>query len=160
MTEPTASRASLPEDYGLPPDSELLPWSYVDERLRAAMHYWLASVGPDGAPHARPIDGMWLDARLYFGGGADTRWVRNITANPSVTVHLPEAEQAVIIDGAVSTTKPDANLAQRLADESNRKYDYGQTAADYEGVEVFMFTPSVAFAWKTLFKDATRFRFE
>jgi len=157
--EPKASRATLPTDYGLPPDSEVLAWSFVDARLASSSHYWLASVGPGGAPHVRPIDGMWLDARLYFGGGPDTRWVRNIVANPSATVHLPDAQQAVILDGSVSKTKPDAELAARLAEESNTKYGYGQKAADYEGVEVMMFTPRVAFAWKELLKDATRFEF-
>ena len=157
--EPKASRATLPKDYGLPLDSKVLDWSYVDARLAAATHYWLATVGPDGAPHARPVDGMWLDARLYFGGGPQTRWVRNLKSNPRATVHLEDAAQAVILDGEVSTVAPDRDLAERLTAESNRKYDYNQTPSDYEGVEVMVFTPRVAFAWKQLFQDATRFEF-
>ena len=68
--EPVATRPRLPEDYGVPTDTEgLLSWSHVDRRLTEAKHYWLSTVTPDGAPHTRPIDGFWLDGRLYFGGG-------------------------------------------------------------------------------------------
>jgi uncharacterized pyridoxamine 5'-phosphate oxidase family protein len=158
--EPTASRASLHKDYGLPDDSEVLPWSYVDERLSAAKHYWMATVGPDGRPHVRPIDGIWLDGTLYFGGGPTVRWMRNIAANPRVSVHLEDAEQAVILDGEVGSSRPAHELAVRLAEISNAKYEeFPQTVEDFEKEELLTFTPRVAFAWKTLYKDATRFRF-
>ena len=120
--EPHASRATLPDDYGLPPDSELLAWSLVDARLAAASHYWIGTVGPQRTPVVRPIDGMWADEKLYFGGGAQTRWVRNLAENPRVTINLEDAEQAVILEGSVARTKPDAALANRLAEDSNRKY--------------------------------------
>lgn len=157
--EPRASRASLPKDYGLPTDSEVLPWSYVEERLTAAMHYWLATVATDGTPHVRPIDGMWLDGALYFGGSPASRWVRNAAGNPSISLHLEDAESAVILEGEAAVAKPDRALAERLAEASNAKYDFGQTPEDYEGARVGAFRPRVAFAWKTLYKDATRFDF-
>lgn len=157
--KPTASRARLPKDYGLPPDSELLPWSYVEERLTAAMHYWIATVSPDGTPHVRPIDGMWLDGKLYYGGSERSRWVRNIAKNPSISVHLEDAESAVILEGEVTMARPNHELAVRLTDASNAKYHFGQTPELYENAEVGAFSPHVAHAWKTLYKDATRFEF-
>ena len=68
------TRPRMPAEYGVPRDDrELLPWSHVSRRMRAAKHYWLATVTPAGAPHCRPIAGMWVDDRLYFGGSADSR---------------------------------------------------------------------------------------
>jgi len=93
--EPSSVRpVRFPAAYGQPggPDS-LLPWSYVEERLRAAANYWITTVGPPARPHARPVDGVWVGGALCFGGSPETRWVRNLIANPSISVHLSsEAE--------------------------------------------------------------------
>ncbi len=63
MTEPIASRVRLPPDYGLSEDSPLLAWSVVDQRLAAALQYWITTADAAGTPIARPIDGMWLVLR-------------------------------------------------------------------------------------------------
>ena len=81
--EPVADRPRIPEDYGIPTDTEgLLPWSYVAGRLADAKHYWLSTVTPSGAPHTRPVDGFWLDGRLYFGGGAEVALATQPGAEP------------------------------------------------------------------------------
>ena len=160
--EPVATRPRLPEEYGVPTDTEtLLPWSYVDGRLAEAKHYWLSTVTPGGAPHTRPIDGFWLDGRLYFGGGAEVGWRRNLERNPRACVNLEDGEQAVILHGTVSVERSDRALAERLFEMSRAKYDesHGQSADDYEGQDVLVFEPSVAFGWKVFFEDATRWRF-
>ena len=74
----------VPAAYGTPggPD-RLLPWSYVEERLRAASNYWITTVGPSARPHARPVDGVWVDGALCFGGSPETRWVRNLMISVS-----------------------------------------------------------------------------
>lgn len=135
----------------------LLPWSYVEERLSAAKHYWLATVTPKGLPYTRPIDGFWLDDKLFFGGSESARWRRNLADNPGACVNLEDGWQAVILHGEVETVRPDHALAVRLAEASNEKYDYAQKLEDYEGVEILMFKPRVVIAWKTLYEDATRF---
>ena len=74
-------RPQLPEEYGVPADSDgVLPWEFVEQRLTAAVNYWLATVGPTGAAHVRPVDGVWVDGALCFGGSPKTRWVRNLHA--------------------------------------------------------------------------------
>jgi hypothetical protein len=160
MGDPVAARAHLPAGYGLPADSPTLPWAAVDERLRGAMHYWIATVGADGAATARPIDGMWLDNALWFGGDPASRWRRNLDVNPRASIHLEDAERAVIVEGEVQTTRPDHDLAVRLVEASNAKYAMGQTIADYEGEALFTLRPRVVLAWTLLYKDATRFTFE
>ena len=156
--KPVASRLSLPPDYGLPADSPLLPWREVDERLAKALHYWISTVGADGTPIARPIDGMWVDCALYFGGDPKSRWRRNLARNPSVCITLEDAERAVILEGSVAVETPNAALAARLVEQANQKYKMNQTADEYMA-QTCVFTPSKAMAWTLLYKDATRFRF-
>ena len=154
-----ASRPAIPEVYV---GSEgwragLLPWSYVEERLTAAKHYWLSTVTPKGLPYTRPIDGFWLDDKLFFGGSEEARWRRNLANNPGASIKREDCWQAVIAQGEVEIVQPDHPLAVRLAEASNEKYDYGQKPEDYEGVGISMFKPRVVVAWKTLYEDATRF---
>ncbi len=62
---PHASRPQIPADYGVPHNTKgLLPWSHVTERMAQALHYWICTVGPNGRPHATPVDGLWLDDQL------------------------------------------------------------------------------------------------
>src|SRR5215471_16599983 len=102
MREPSSvGPVRFPAGYGSPGGPEsLLPWSYVEERLRAAPNYWITTVGPNARPHARPVDGVWVDGALCFGGSPETRWVRNLVANPSVSVHLPSDAEAIILEGS------------------------------------------------------------
>jgi len=160
VSEPTVERARLPEGYGLPTDSAQLGWSDVDARLREAKHYWIGTVGTGGVPVVRPIDGMWLDCALYFGSDPSSRWRRNLVANPNASVHLEDAERAVIVEGAIESIRLDHDLAVRLCDQANAKYAFGQTVDDYEGQESTVLRPRVVLAWNLLYEDATRFVFD
>lgn len=160
--KPVAARPRFPEEYGVPTDTErILSWSYVDGRLAEARHYWLSTVTPSGAPHTRPIDGLWLDGRLYFGGDPGANWRRNLERNPSACLNLEDGQRAVILHGTVSVIRSDRALAERMAKASQAKYELSQnpSADSFEGQETLMFEPSVAYAWNVFFVDATRWRF-
>jgi hypothetical protein len=92
ISHPSATRAHLPKGYGLRPDSPPLSWTKIDQRLRAATHYWIATVGHNGAPIVRPVDGMWHDSSLYFGGDPASQWRRNLTVNPRASIHFEDAD--------------------------------------------------------------------
>jgi hypothetical protein len=159
MAAPDGTRANLPDGYGLKADSKVIEWSEVDARLRDSMHYWICTVSPASTPVVRPIDGMWLDERLWFGGDPASRWKRNLAANQATSVHLEDGDRAVIAEGVVSTIRLDRAISERLVADSNRKYAMGQTVDDYDGQEIDVFAPSVVFAWNLLYEDATRFDF-
>ena len=125
--------------------------------MTEARHYWLSTIHPEGRPHTRPVDGLWLDDTLFFGGSEDSRWRRNLAANPAVCVNLEDGEQAVILHGEVETHTPGAEESDRLAAASNDKYGYGQSRRDYEGKELLLLRPRVVLAWTLLHRDATRF---
>lgn len=159
-TAPTAGRPHIP-GYGIPEHEKgLLPWSHVTERMTKALHYWVSTASPEGRPHATPVDGLWLDDRLYFGGGTETRRHRNLTANPAACVHLESGTDVVILHGdAMELRQPDRSLTIRLSEGSRKKYGYGPKPEEYEAAGIRVFRARVVIAWKEFPKDATRWRF-
>ena len=161
---PTADRPKIPPEYAIPKSTKgLLAWSHLDERLRAATVYWIATSGPGGVPRVRPLDGLWHEGVLYVGGSPMTRWARDIAENPHVSVHLDDGSDAVILEGEAELLEHgvDEDLAVALANLSNEKYPmYGMTPESYRGPGPFAIRPRLALGWTSFPKDATRFRFD
>jgi nitroimidazol reductase NimA-like FMN-containing flavoprotein (pyridoxamine 5'-phosphate oxidase superfamily) len=157
----TVSRPQMPAEYGLPKDTKgLLDWSYVREQMTKAQHYWICTVTPDGRPHATPVDGLWIEDRLYFGGSPKTRWQRNLKNNPALEVHLESTMQVMILRGeAYELKSPERSLSTTLSKASAKKYGFGLKPEQYEQGGVFVFQPRVVLAWKNFPKDATRWKF-
>ncbi|GAB97555.1 hypothetical protein BJY21_001654 [Kineosphaera limosa] len=165
-TDPAADRPEFPEGYGLPESTDgLLAWSEVEERLRTAQNYWLASVRPDGRPHSVPRWGVWLDGAFYYDGAPTTRHTRNVEANPAVTLTLESGTQVVIVEGESRATRADPEgLGARLSEAFAKYADAGYSpsadawaGADGGGLRVI--TPRRALAWFNFPADSTRFRF-
>lgn len=157
FVSPSAARRSrprFPDAYGAPtsPDG-LLDWQHVATRLEQSQRYWLATSTVDGRPHAVPVDGIWLDTSLYFGG-AETRWMRNVRANPNVAVHLDSSEDVVTLEGGVEFVDGPVALLRRVASASKAKYGFGSPRP------CWAFTPKIVFAWTNLTKDPTRWLFD
>jgi hypothetical protein len=148
----------MPSNYGIPKSKTgLLEWSHVTKRMAEAMHYWICTVDSKGRPHATPVDGLWLDDALYFGGNPETRRHRNLLANPEVCVHLESATDVIILRGKVEgASSIDRSVAERLSQAAKTKYGYGMSADDYLRAGVWMFRPRVAMGWKNFPQDVTR----
>jgi hypothetical protein len=142
----------------------LLGWGHVRDRLERSLNYWLATSGPSGRPHAVPVWGVWLDDRLYFDGGPDTRHMRNVAANPGIVVHLEDGNDVVIVEGtAVAADVPDLPLTTRVAEVYRAKYadsGYAPKPDAWDGGGLWVVRPTRAFAWTSFPKDVTRFRFD
>src|SRR5262245_41200142 len=88
--------------YGIPTSLEgMLPWSHVVERMMKARNYWIGTIHPEGRPHTMPVWGVWVNDTLYFGGGPNTRWSRNLVENRQATVHLESGAYVHIFGGYV-----------------------------------------------------------
>src|SRR5262245_64212296 len=159
----SARSVRFPAAYGVPGGPEsLLPWSHVEERMRRASNYWLVTVGPNARPHARPVDGVWVDGALCFGGSPETRWVRNLMANPSISVHLSSEAAAIILDGTVElVTDPSHSLATPGLAASKAKYPQ-YFAVDAPFRPFWALRPTTAWAWTLAGfpRGATRWDFE
>jgi nitroimidazol reductase NimA-like FMN-containing flavoprotein (pyridoxamine 5'-phosphate oxidase superfamily) len=130
----------------------------VEAWLREARNYWLATVRPDGRPHATPVWGVWVDGALYLSGFPQARWARNLAANPAVTAHLESGDLVVIIEGTAVDIETDAELGARIVAAWDTKY--GRLAPDPAGDGISRITPSSVRAWtdSSSFSDATRWR--
>jgi len=136
------------------------------QRLRSALHFWMATTRPDGSPHVVPRWGVWLDGRFWYDGSPDTVHVRNLKVNPKCVLHLEDGRQAVIVEGVSEAAEPPGvGLGSRLAAEMSAKYGehgYAPAADSWEGPDsggLRVFTPVKAMAWFEFPTDVTRFRF-
>jgi hypothetical protein len=160
--KPVADRPLVPDGYGVPESNEnLLPWSYVEERMQAARNYWIGTANREGKPAATPVWGAWIDGKLYFDGSAETRRGRNITENPKVVVHLESGDQVVILEGeaVILTGAPERDLAVRLSEAYTAKYGglgYSPGPESWDGGGLFVFTPEKAMGWAKFPEDLTR----
>ena len=166
MTDHTsARRAVFPPDYGKRGGTgdDHAAWDAIEERLRAAPNYWLVTVSPDGRPHARPVDGVWVEGSLVFGGSPDTRWVRNMQQNPAVSVHLPSGDDVVILEGdvelVVDADHPVSEPSRVAQKEKYPQYYPGKDLPEHR--PFWMLRPTVAYAWalEGFPKGATRWSF-
>jgi hypothetical protein len=105
MREPT-EQATI-DRYDLDP----IPWSRPRDQLVAGSRrrgsgrdtgrtYWLATVGPDGRPHATAIGALWEDERVYFTSAPGTRKSRNLTADPRCVITVSLDDIDLVIEGS------------------------------------------------------------
>jgi hypothetical protein len=111
------------DGYGAP----MIPWSRVRERLDEGFTQapetggpnrhtaWLATVGPDGAPHVVPVGVMWVDGAFYFTTGPNTRKGKNLAWNPKCAVTVATHPFDLVAKGAAVKVTDDAKL-QRIAE--------------------------------------------
>ena len=152
--------------YGLQEATEsadLLPWSWVSQRMASARNYWVVTCRPDGRPHAAPAWGAWVDEAFYFGTEAGSVKARNLAVNEAIVVHLESGDEAVILEGVAEVVvQPDQALWERIATAYAAKYDGFRP--DYPaGPHSSMLRLRVqkAFAWREqdFPTSATRWRF-
>ena len=117
--EPVAELLDLPKEYVEPTDP--LDWATVRTELERAEHYWIATVRPDGRPHVVPVDRVWIDDAWYYGGSEETVHYRSVVANPEMVMHLEDGTKAVVVEGEVRKTKPEPDLAKRMAEASRKR---------------------------------------
>ena len=151
---------SPPPSYGVPTrGGRMVEWPWVEERLREARHYWVATVTPRGRPHVTPIWGVFIDDDLYLEVPGVTRKARNLETNPEVQVHLEDGEQVVIVRGTARGHVPEAALATEIAAEFARKYPgYTPAAGSWDAEGLFRVEPRTLLAWHDM-PTATRWRF-
>lgn len=107
--------------------------------------------------------GSGLTSAWYYGGSDATVHNRNIRSNPSLTMHIGDGMTAVIVEGQAHFGPPTPDVAQRLADEHNRKYShYGMQATPEQYLQMGTWTLKAkrVLAWTNLPVNATRFLFE
>jgi nitroimidazol reductase NimA-like FMN-containing flavoprotein (pyridoxamine 5'-phosphate oxidase superfamily) len=159
---PRIDRPEIPAEYGVTKATRFVEWSHVEDRFTRDRVYWLATVGRDGRPRIRPVDGLYVDGVLYVGGSPETRWVRDVSLNRHVAVHLDGLDDVVMVEGEVEVLSGIGDeLAERLASASNAKFpEYRMTPAVYKSHGAIAIRPRKVIAWTDITSDPTRFRFD
>ncbi|HRW04921.1 MAG TPA: pyridoxamine 5'-phosphate oxidase family protein [Caldilineaceae bacterium] len=133
------------EGYQMPEHSDnLLTWDFVVTQMTQSKYYWLATTSGDGQPHAVPVWGIWDNNRVHFEGRPNTKWARNLLRDSRITVHLPDAEQVVIIEGnayIIEDEEIDENEWRRLDTQFQTKYQVAQ------GSPYWYVQPTKVLAW-------------
>lgn len=120
-------------------------WRALQARLGREMTIWLATVRGDGRPHLVPVWFVWLDGKLYFSTGRQTRKYDNLLHNQDVALALPDTASVIIIEGEAHAA--DRETTEHLADYFFHKYEWDfryDENADWRLVEV---TPHKVLAW-------------
>ena len=154
--EVVGRQLALPTAYGSP--DRVLSWAEVEQKLVEAKTYWLATTRPDGRPHSVPVDGLWWDGALLFGGDPATVHIRNLRSDPRAAVHTESGESPVIAEGTADWYQPSEDETRRLAKASQAKYGYHVSPESYRP-GTWRLVPTVVLAWNVLYQDATRFSF-
>jgi F420H(2)-dependent biliverdin reductase len=105
------------------------------ERLTTEANVWFAAVRPDGRPHLTPIWFVWVDDRMWLCTQSSTVKVRNVRANPTVSIALENGNAPVTGEGtAVVRPQTDAPLAVRNAFIA--KYEWNINEPDNVLIEI------------------------
>lgn len=81
---------------------------------------WLATLGPDGAPHLTGIGAMWAEGTFWFETGLGTRKARNLAGDPRCSLSVALDDYDLTVEGTAHVvTDPDvvARMAARWADD-------------------------------------------
>lgn len=151
----------FPEGYGTP--SELLAWEDVRQQLVEAKQFWFAFERPGRSPHVTPLDGIWFEDKLVYGGSPETLHRRLAAEHPKVTVNLPDPWKLVVVEGEVKESRFAPEVAEEIARLLNAKYpEYGENV--FEAKHYIEGAPAVhprrIRAWTSFPKDATAFVFD
>src|SRR5262249_26045804 len=90
---------ALPEGYGNP--SRVLDFSDIRRSLEDAKQYWISIPRTGHSPHVVPVDGLWYEDKLIYGGSPQTLHSRAVREQPVITMHLPDPWKVVIVEGTV-----------------------------------------------------------
>jgi PPOX class probable F420-dependent enzyme len=88
----------------------------ADRRLRAEPILWLTTVRADGQAQSTPVWFLWDGRSFLLYSQPDARKLRNLAANPKVSLHLNDdggGGDVVTFEGAASV-EPDTPRADRV----------------------------------------------
>jgi nitroimidazol reductase NimA-like FMN-containing flavoprotein (pyridoxamine 5'-phosphate oxidase superfamily) len=125
--------------------AEFVRWSRV---------YRVATVSLEGVPHVVPVCAVLHGQKLYFGSGDDATKVRNLKANPRITVTVDEYSdhwnglKGVMVQGRSRLIErgPEFTRARDLLYEKYPQYP-GEAALSTSDSTIVEVTPARVFSW-------------
>jgi len=109
------------------------PHAHADRRLRSEEVVWLTTVRADGQAQSSPVWFLWDGETFLLYSQPDAQKVRNLAANPRVSLHLSDdgaGGDVVTVEGT-ATLEPDSPRADRVGGYL-AKYQAAIEALGYE----------------------------
>lgn len=78
---------------------------------------------PGRPSHVVPVWGLWIEDAGWFGTSRQSQKARNLTARPTVVVHLESGDETVIVEGYTEEVA-DHDARVRFENEYEQKYDF------------------------------------
>ncbi len=156
-------------------DFDPIPWSRALEALEnpePQARCFLATMRPDGRPHAAGVGALWDGDKVYVVSGAGTRKSRNLAENPNCAVSMALTGIDLVIEGVAERVTDDATLqrlAQRYADQGWAPtvkdgaftHEYSAPSAGPPPWDLYAVTPTTVFGVLAAEPGgATRWRFD
>ncbi|MCG5448004.1 pyridoxamine 5'-phosphate oxidase family protein [Micromonospora vinacea] len=98
-----------------------IPPADVDERLSRELNVWLCTVRRDGSPHLTPVWFVYLSATFWVGCESRSVKVRNVVADPRVSVALESGDAPVVAEGDAHVHR--SGFPSTVVEAFARKYD-------------------------------------
>lgn len=111
------------------PGAEPVSWEEVRQRFDAERWYWVATAGPDGRPHVRPVLAVWVHDKVYSTTSPGARKGRNLQARPECSIAARAPAIDIVIEDATSWLG-DRNLLEQIATAYDSKYGWPVTITD------------------------------
>jgi uncharacterized pyridoxamine 5'-phosphate oxidase family protein len=108
------------------PGTEPLSWEEVRQRFDAERWYWVATTGPDGQPHVRPVLAVWVHDKIYSTTSPGARKGRNLRARRECSIAARAPAIDIVVEGAASWVD-DRNLLEQIATVYDSKYGWPVT---------------------------------
>jgi PPOX class probable F420-dependent enzyme len=93
------------------------------ERFGTEIIVWLTTVTPDGQPSTTPVWFWWDGEAFHLYSQPGRPKLRNIAANPRVSLHLQsdrDGDEDVVIVEGMASVDPDAPRADRIPEYIDR----------------------------------------
>lgn len=152
MNQPKNARRARPNmpHYGVMPEETdgMLTWDWVERHMSEARNYWIATTRADGAPHAVPVWGAWVNSALYFGTGKQSVKARNIRRDNRAVVHLESGDDTVIFEGVLVEANVTAEVLTAINDIYIKKYELDLQLEEDEDALLYRLVPHKVMAWR------------
>ena len=143
---PRLTKTRIDSSYGITGDAEGASWAATEEKLAASRNYWICTTRSNGAPHSKPVWGVWMRGTLWFGTGGNSVAGRNLARDPRVSVHLESGDDTVIIEGVIETLSSE-DVPADVKRASLTKYDMPEDSPEPPGSVWYRLAPKFALTW-------------
>jgi hypothetical protein len=117
------------------------------DRLRSDIDLWIATAGPAGEPCLVPLSFLWDETDIIVATLQTNPTGRNLLASGTARVALGLTRDVVLIDVALSSSVPAADISPEVGDAfaARTRFDPRRLSSPYR---YFRLTPRWLQAWR------------